>query len=120
MSGSWTLRDFYFRRTRCCSTISDVPLKRCKARELMSDIRGTFIQTISKEHEANDAAAWQVECRLRLKSACAAKMGGIGGFWFATTRLLIHGAEQRGGSRPLLTSKIASKLNQGCAQKTSP
>src|SRR6266853_5555703 len=114
MSWSWTLRDFYFRRTRCCSTISDVPLKRCKARELMSDIRGTFIRTISKEHEANDAPAWQVECRLRLKSACAAKMGGIGGFCFDTTRCSINRAELRGGSRRLLTSKIASKLNRRC------
>src|SRR5260370_16701533 len=93
MSWLWRLRDFYLRRTRWWSTISDVPLKRCKARELMSDIRGTFIRTISKEHEANDAAAWQVECRLRLKSACAAKMGGIGGFCFATNRCLINGAE---------------------------
>src|SRR2546426_2211071 len=75
MSWSWTPRDFCFRRTRGCSTITDIPLKRCKARELMSDIRGTFIQTVSKEHGANDAADWQVECRLRLKSACAAKMG---------------------------------------------
>src|ERR1700694_2425702 len=119
MSWSWTLRDFYFRRTRCCSTIADIPLKRCKVRDLMSDISGTFIRTISKEHGANDATAWQVECRLRLKSACAAKMGGIAGFCFATTRCSMNKAESRGGSRRLLISKTASKLNRGCAMKTS-
>src|SRR6266481_864692 len=119
MSWFWTLRDFYFRQTGSCSTITDIPSKRCKAREVTSDIRGTFIQTISKEHEANDAAAWQVECRLRLKSEYAPKMGGIAGFYFATTRCSTNRAEQCVGSRRLLTSKSASKPNRGCAMKTS-
>src|SRR5258708_10226100 len=89
MSWSWTLREFYFRRTRCCSPISDIPLKRCKDRELMSDIRGTFIQTISKELGANDAMAWKVEWRLRLKCASAAYYCGIVGFLYYTIHLLI-------------------------------
>src|SRR5216684_3625550 len=118
MSWSWTLREFYFRRTGCCSTITDIPLKRCKAWELISDMRGTFIQTISKEHEANDAAAWQVECRLRLKSACAAKMGGIAGFCFATTRCSMNRVESSSGSLRLLISMIASKLKRGHGTKT--
>ena len=38
-----------FRRTRCCSIITAAHLKSSRAPELMSDIRGTFIQMISRE-----------------------------------------------------------------------
>jgi len=40
-------------------------LKRCKARELMSELRGIFTQTISKECGTNDAAVFQAEFLLR-------------------------------------------------------
>src|SRR5260370_41346829 len=113
MSWSWTLREFYFRRTGCCSTITDIPLKRCKAWELISDMRGTFIQTISKEHEGNDAAAWEEEPRLRVESACPANIGRIACFYFDTTRCSTNRAQQCVGSRRVLTSKTAKKRERG-------